>query len=74
MKKKSSNLRDEKTTLYVGFLSGFVLWFYSIFSAHANGRYLWVTYPYADTLSAFSLERFFQSHNKRRLSDGNHGS
>ncbi|MCS7053699.1 MAG: hypothetical protein NZM09_08185 [Ignavibacterium sp.] len=47
-------------SLIVGALSGFILWFYSIFSAHADGRHLWVIYPYTVPIATNFINYLFE--------------
>lgn len=43
----------------IGMFSGLMLWFYSIFSAYADGRQLWISYPFAAILSVYFIQIYF---------------
>lgn len=47
-------------SLIVGALSGFILWFYSIFTAHSDGRHLWVIYPYTVPIATNFINYLFE--------------
>lgn len=42
----------------IGMFSGLMLWFYSIFSAYADGRQLWISYPFTAILSVYFIQTF----------------
>jgi hypothetical protein len=44
--------------LLTGFLGGCALWFYSIFSAHTDGRFFWVIYCFPVALCLIWWERY----------------
>lgn len=58
-KQKQSISKQMLSFLYVGLFSGILLWIYSFFTAHADGRHIWITYPYSVLLSSFYLQEFF---------------
>ncbi len=44
--------------LWTGTLSGWVLWFYSLFSAHTDGRFFWITYCFPILLTMLWIQNF----------------
>ncbi|MBO9613488.1 MAG: hypothetical protein J7619_12370 [Dyadobacter sp.] len=44
--------------LWVGTLGGYLLWFYTLFSAHTDGRFFWVAYCFPIILSLLWWRRF----------------
>lgn len=49
-------------TLAVGILLAVALSFYSMFSAHTDGRFIWPSYPFSIPLSLWALEHLKSSH------------
>lgn len=60
LKRKESLKHHFKTDLplLTGALFGFLLWVYSIFSAHADGRFFWIAYCYPILLGMIWLKRY----------------
>lgn len=59
-KEKASILTDFKTDLplLTGAFFGYLLWVYSIFSAHADGRFFWIAYCYPILLGMVWINRY----------------
>ncbi len=48
----------EELPLWVGTIGGYLLWFYTLFSAHTDGRFFWVAYCFPIVLSMLWWRRF----------------
>jgi hypothetical protein len=48
----------EELPLWVGTVGGYLLWFYTLFSAHTDGRFFWVSYCFPIVLCMIWWRRF----------------
>ncbi|MGG7665383.1 hypothetical protein [Dyadobacter sp. BHUBP1] len=48
----------DELPLWVGTIGGYLLWFYTLFSAHTDGRFFWVAYCFPIILSLLWWRRF----------------
>lgn len=48
----------EELPLWIGTIGGYSLWFYTLFSAHTDGRFFWVAYCFPITLAMVWWQRF----------------
>jgi hypothetical protein len=56
--KKVKGRLKEDLPLLTGFVGGCLLWFYSIFSAHTDGRFFWIMYCFPIAICLIWWERY----------------
>lgn len=52
----------DELPLWMGTVGGYLLWFYTLFSAHTDGRFFWVAYCFPIVLSLLWWRRFGKPH------------